>query len=141
ADDRGDAARVLLEAQPLVSVANLADASVAKALEEHRLEQVLREVQERRRRERERVVPLPFVGQAAELFTGEGRHPRYVTAVLARRRQLAQATDVDARATEDLERPRIHHVSLWRSVRSLSPLDDETRYAETRKQDRSRETD
>ena len=84
---------------------------------------------------------MALVGKAAELLARELRHPRYVTALFARCGELAQAADVDTRAAQDLQRPWVHHVGLRRAVRSLAPLDDEARDAESREQQRGHEAD
>jgi hypothetical protein len=135
-----DAAVVLLQALALVAVPDPTDAA-AEALEEHRLEEMLREVQERRRSECERVVALSLVRKAAELLARQARDPRDVTAVGTRCGQRAEPADVDPGGPQDLEGPWIHHVRLRRAMGSAAPLHDEARDAEPREQDRGHEPD
>ena len=53
----------------------------AQRVEQDRLEAVLRQVAQRRRRDREHVVVLALERQAAELLAGERRHPAHVPGV------------------------------------------------------------
>ena len=66
------AVSLLLERGPFVAVA---DDRPVEMLQEQRLESMLGEVQERRRRVFEGVVSLPLVRQSTELGSGQGGHP------------------------------------------------------------------
>src|SRR5262249_42231380 len=95
-------------------------------------------VREGRRRERQRVVPLPFEGKTAELLAGERGHPEHLAGV---RRILAGGGDgppVDPRSAEDLQGARVDDVRRRRGLRRGAPLYDAARNAEPRQEERGR---
>jgi hypothetical protein len=140
-DVGGDAVRVGPQALTLVAVGDGGERLGAEPLEQHRLEEMLGEVQQGRRRVDQAVVALAFVGEAAELLPREARHPDDLRAVRARRGEAAEPVDVDADGAADLERPRVHDVSLRCAMRPGATLDDAAGDALPREQDRGHHPD
>src|SRR5207237_8988161 len=97
---------------PLVTIADLCIPFPQEPVEEDRLEQVLREVEERRGRVAEVLVGLALIGETAELLAGEPGHPDDLRSIAGTRRRRAEARHVEPGSAADLERPRVDDVRL-----------------------------
>ncbi len=116
-------------------------ARCGELVDEQRFEPVLREVAERRGRDRQDVVALALEGQAPDEVASELGHPVHRAAVGGVLRDRPDALDVEPDLPPHLEGARVDDVGSGGPLRSVPPLDHEDGAPEPVEEERGGEPD